>query len=51
MRHHVFMRLVKAVQNVDPYFHFKYDAVGKADLSTLQNCVTVIHILSPRSAN
>jgi hypothetical protein len=46
MRPHVFTRLVEAVQNVDPYFHFKYDAIGKAGLSTLQNYVTTFRILA-----
>jgi hypothetical protein len=26
MRPNVFLRLVQAVENVDPYFHFRYDA-------------------------
>jgi hypothetical protein len=43
---HVFTRLVEAVQNVNSYFHFKYDAVGKAGLSALQNCVAAIRILA-----
>jgi hypothetical protein len=46
VRPHVFTRLVEAVQNVDPYFHFKYDAVGKAGFSALQNRVAVIGILA-----
>jgi hypothetical protein len=45
MRPHVFLRLVQAVDNVDPYFHFKYDAARRADLSPLQKCVAAIHIL------
>jgi hypothetical protein len=46
MRPHVFLRLVQAVDNVDPYFHFKYDAAGRAGLSPLQKCVAAIHILA-----
>jgi hypothetical protein len=46
MRPHVFMRLVQAVENVDPYFHFKRDAYGRAGLSALQKCLATIHILA-----
>jgi hypothetical protein len=46
MRPNVFLRLVKAVENVDPYFHFRYDAVGRAGLSALQKCVAAVHILA-----
>jgi hypothetical protein len=46
MRPHIFMRLVQAVENVDPYFHFKRDAYGRAGLSSLQKCVAAIHILA-----
>jgi hypothetical protein len=48
MRSHVFMRLVQAVENVDPYFHFKRDAYGRVGLSALQKCVATIHILAYR---
>jgi hypothetical protein len=43
---HVFLRLVEAIQNVDPYFHFKYDAVGRAGLYVLQKCVAAVHTLT-----
>jgi hypothetical protein len=33
------MRLVQTIENVDPYFHFKRDAYGRAGLSSLQKCV------------
>jgi hypothetical protein len=46
MRPHVFLRLVKAIQNVDPYFHFKYDAVGRAGLPALQKYVAAVCILA-----
>jgi hypothetical protein len=46
MQPNVFFRIVKAVENVDPYFHFKYDAVGRVGLSALQKCVAAIHILA-----
>jgi hypothetical protein len=48
VRPHVFMRLVQADENVDPYFHFKRDAYGRAGLSALQKCVATIHILAYR---
>jgi hypothetical protein len=40
------MRIAQAVENVDPYFHFKHDAYGRAGLSALQKCVAAIHILA-----
>jgi hypothetical protein len=46
MRPNVFLRIVEAIENVDPYFHFKYDAVGRAGLSALQKCVAAIRILA-----
>jgi hypothetical protein len=46
MRPNVFLRIVEAIENVDPYFHFKYDAFGRAGLSALQKCVAAIRILA-----
>jgi hypothetical protein len=46
MHPHVFLRLVQAVENVDPYFQFKYDVAGRAELSALQKCVAAIRILT-----
>jgi hypothetical protein len=46
MRPNMFLRLVKAVENVDPYFHFRYDALGRAGLSALQKCVAAVRILA-----
>jgi hypothetical protein len=46
MHPHVFLRLVQAVENVDPYFQFKYDVAGRAELSALQKCVAAIRILA-----
>jgi hypothetical protein len=46
MHHHVFLRLVRAIDNVDPYFHFEYDATGRAGLSPLQKCVAAIRTLN-----
>jgi hypothetical protein len=43
---HVFLRLVQAIDNIDPYFHFKYDAARRAGLSPLQKCVATICILA-----
>jgi hypothetical protein len=43
---HLFLRLVQYVENVDPYFNFRYDVVGRAGLSALQKCVAAIHILT-----
>jgi hypothetical protein len=42
---HVFLRPMQSVENVDPYFNFRYDAVGRARLSGLQKCVAAICIL------
>jgi hypothetical protein len=46
MRPNVFLRIVEAVENVDPNFHFMYDAVGRVGLSSLQKCVAAIRILA-----
>jgi hypothetical protein len=46
MRPNAFLRIVEVVENMDPYFHFKYDAVGRAGLSALQKCVAAIRILA-----
>jgi hypothetical protein len=46
MRPHVPLRLMQSVENMDPCFNFRYDAVGRAGLSALQKCVAVIRILA-----
>jgi hypothetical protein len=46
MRPHVFFRLVQSIENVYPYFNFKYDAIGRAGLSALQKCIAAICILA-----
>jgi hypothetical protein len=42
---HVFLRPMQCVENVDPYFNFRYDVVGRARLSGLQKCVAAIVFL------
>jgi hypothetical protein len=46
MRPNLFLRIVQAVENVDPYFNFRYDAVGRAGLTALQKCVAAVRILA-----
>jgi hypothetical protein len=46
MQPNLFLRIVQAVENVDPYFHFRYDVVGRAGLTTLQKCVGAVRILA-----
>jgi hypothetical protein len=46
MHPNMFLRIVQAVENVDPYFHCRYDVVGRAGLTTLQKCATVVCILA-----
>jgi hypothetical protein len=46
MRPNLFLRIVQAVENVDPYFHFRHDAVGRAGLTALQKCVAIVRILA-----
>jgi hypothetical protein len=46
MRPNLFLRIVQAVENVDPYFYFRYDVVGRAGLTTLQKCVGDVRILA-----
>jgi hypothetical protein len=46
MHSNMFLRIVQAVENVDPYFHCRYDVVGRAGLTTLQKCATVVCILA-----
>jgi hypothetical protein len=46
MRPHVFLRLVQAIENADPYFQFRYDTVGRAGLFALQKCIGAIRILA-----
>jgi hypothetical protein len=46
MHPNLFLRIVQAVENVNPYFHFRYDAVGRAGLMALQKCVGAIRILA-----
>jgi hypothetical protein len=46
MRPNLFLRIVQVVENVDPYFHFRYDAVGRAGLTALQKCIAVVRVLT-----
>ncbi|CEO99784.1 DDE Tnp4 domain-containing protein [Plasmodiophora brassicae] len=46
MRRELFKRVVDGVTETDPYFEQKYDALGRAGLSTLQKAVAVIRILA-----
>jgi hypothetical protein len=46
MRPNLFLRIVHVVENVDPYFHFRYDAVGRAGLTALQKCVAAVRVLT-----
>ncbi|XP_072087360.1 uncharacterized protein [Arachis hypogaea] len=46
MRRHVFLRIVDALSNVDPYFQQRVDATGRRGLSPLQKCTAVIRMLA-----
>jgi hypothetical protein len=46
MRRHVFLRIVDAVQRVDPYFIQRPDCTGLMGISALQKCVAAIRILA-----
>ena len=45
MGKHVFLHIVEALSNVDPYFWQRVDAIGKKGLSPLQKCIAAIHML------
>ena len=46
MGRYVFLRIVEALSNVDPYFRQRIDATGKKDLSPLQKCTATMHMLA-----
>ncbi|KAL8156139.1 hypothetical protein AgCh_001295 [Apium graveolens] len=46
MGRHVFLRIVDAVSNYDPYFKQKIDAVGRKGLSHLQICTAAMRMLA-----
>ena len=46
MGRHVFLRIVDALSNFDPYFQQKVDAVGRKGLSPLQKCTAAMHMLA-----
>jgi hypothetical protein len=46
MRRHVFLRIVDAVQRVDPYFIQRPDCTGLMGISALQKCIAAIRILA-----
>ncbi|XP_074325375.1 uncharacterized protein LOC141662739 [Apium graveolens] len=46
MGRHVFLRIVDALSNFDPYFQQRIDAVGRKGLSPLQKCTAAIRMLA-----
>ena len=46
MGRHVFLRIVDALSNSDPYFQQRIDAVGRKGLSPLQKCTAAIRMLA-----
>nr|XP_029150776.1 uncharacterized protein LOC112770436 [Arachis hypogaea] len=48
MRRHVFIWIVDALSNVDPYFQQRVDATGRRGLSPLQKCTAAIRMLAYR---
>ncbi|XP_074326893.1 uncharacterized protein LOC141664837 [Apium graveolens] len=46
MGRHVFLRIVDAVSNFDPYFQQRIDAVGRKGLSHLQKCTAAMRMLA-----
>ncbi|KAL9676081.1 hypothetical protein QQ045_004294 [Rhodiola kirilowii] len=46
MGRHVFLRIVDALSNFDPYFQQRVDALGRRGLSPLQKCTASIRMLA-----
>ncbi|CAM8950360.1 unnamed protein product [Rhodiola kirilowii] len=46
MGRHVFLRIVDALSNFDPYFQQRVDALGRRGLSPLQKCTAAIRMLA-----
>ncbi|CAO2820341.1 unnamed protein product [Amaranthus hypochondriacus] len=46
MRKHVFLRIMEAVSNNDPWFTTNIDATGKKGLSALQKCISALRMLA-----
>ncbi|XP_074358043.1 uncharacterized protein LOC141697528 [Apium graveolens] len=45
MGRHIFLRIVKTLSNLDPYFQQKVDALGRKGLSPLQKCMAAMRML------
>ncbi|XP_057543862.1 uncharacterized protein LOC130823253 [Amaranthus tricolor] len=50
MRKHVFLRIMEAVSNNDPWFTTNIDTTGKKGLSALQKCTAALRMLAYRVA-
>ena len=46
MGRHIFLRIVNAISNFDPYFQQKVDALGRKGLSPLQKCTAAMRMLA-----
>ena len=46
MGRHVFLRIVDALSNFDPYFQQRVDALGRKGLSPLQKCTAAMRMLA-----
>ena len=46
MRKHVFLRIMEAVSNNDPWFTTNIDATGRKGLSALQKCTAALRMLA-----
>ncbi|XP_074376738.1 uncharacterized protein LOC141718253 [Apium graveolens] len=46
MGRHVFLRIVDALSNFDPYFQQQVDALGRKGLSSLQKCTAAMRMLA-----
>ncbi|XP_057545918.1 uncharacterized protein LOC130824912 [Amaranthus tricolor] len=46
MRKHVFLRIMEAVSNNDPWFTTNIDATGRKGLNALQKCTAALHMLA-----
>src|SRR5881394_1097155 len=46
MRKHVFLRIVNAVEEIEPWFKQRANCTGKVGLSAIQKCVAAIRILA-----
>nr|XP_017217028.1 PREDICTED: putative nuclease HARBI1 [Daucus carota subsp. sativus] len=46
MGRHIFLRIVDALSNIDPYFQQRVDALGRKGLSPLQKCTAAMRMLA-----